>query len=439
MRIHKIDITNFMGFEHQSFEFDKDISVIVGNNTAGKTTVLKALQIALGAYLKSLHTLPHDKANTCNFSQSDVFLRYVPSKKDFFANEERTRIDVQAEVCAQAGWHNIHWWREFRGNQTTHSQACAGELIAFAEELERRRSDDNAAINAVFPLVLAFGANRIDNQYRAATKTKERASRIAKAYKSALKETVDFQGAFDWLYRYEQNYKRGLEFEGTREAFISALETAIPALSDIEVDTKNNELIAQVTVTGQNPTYHTFEQMSDGFKSMICIVAEMAHRCIELNGFLGRDSVVKTPGIVMIDELDLYLHPRWQQHILNDLKAAFPLIQFIVSSHSPFIIQSVYSRNIITLDGHNDAADPNRRSIEEIVLQEMNLDTVRSLAYQKMVAQAETYYNLVKTMRADSVQAQDIKHQLDAIEAEFSNDPAYVALLRAERKSNETR
>jgi hypothetical protein len=91
------------------------------------------------------------------------------------------------------------------------------------------------------------------------------------------------------------------------------------------------------------------------------------------------------------------------------------------------------------LDGHNDAADPNRRSIEEIVLQEMNLDTVRSLAYQKMVAQAETYYNLVKTMRADSVQAQDIKHQLDAIEAEFSNDPAYVALLRAERKSNETR
>jgi predicted ATP-binding protein involved in virulence len=93
----------------------------------------------------------------------------------------------------------------------------------------------------------------------------------------------------------------------------------------------------------------------------------------------------------MIDELDLYLHPRWQQHILNDLKAAFPLIQFIVSSHSPFIIQSVYSRNIITLDGHNDAADPNRRSIEEIVLQEMNLDTVRSLAYQKMVAQAEVF------------------------------------------------
>jgi predicted ATP-binding protein involved in virulence len=87
-------------------------------------------------------------------------------------------------------------------------------------------------------------------------------------------------------------------------------------------------------------------------------VAEIAHRCIELNGFLGEKAVRMTPGLVMIDELDLYLHPRWQKHILEDLQRAFPLIQFIVSSHSPFIIQSVRSRNLITLDGINDVTDP---------------------------------------------------------------------------------
>jgi predicted ATP-binding protein involved in virulence len=246
---------------------------------------------------------------------------------------------------------------------------------------------------------------------------------------------VDFQGAFDWLYRYDQNLKKGIEFEGTREAFIQALTEAIPAMSDVHIDTKNNELSALLTVTGQTPSYQVFEHMSDGFKSVICIVAEIAHRCIELNGFLGDKAVRMTPGIVMIDELDLYLHPRWQRHILEDLQRAFPLIQFIVSSHSPFIIQSVRSRNLITLDGVNDVTDPVCRSIEEIVLKEMNMDTPRSTRYNQMVEKAELYYQLVAHGEGDDERAQQIKQELDHIELEFSDDPAYVALLKAERNS----
>jgi predicted ATP-binding protein involved in virulence len=142
-----------------------------------------------------------------------------------------------------------------------------------------------------------------------------------------------------------------------------------------------------------------------------------------------------TPGIVMIDELDLYLHPRWQRHILEDLQRAFPLIQFIVSSHSPFIIQSVRSRNLITLDGVNDVTDPVCRSIEEIVLKEMNMDTPRSTRYNQMVEKAELYYQLVAHGEGDDERAQQIKQELDHIELEFSDDPAYVALLKAERNS----
>jgi predicted ATP-binding protein involved in virulence len=444
MNIERIDISNFMGYESKSFEFDKDISVIVGNNTAGKTSVLKALQIGLGAFLKSIKSLPSDKAYSCNFTQSDVFLRYNPAKKDFFANDGKTRIDVQASVCrttyngqneVDKVWLPISWWRELRGNQTTHSQECAGELISYVNEMESKRVTGDDNINTIYPIVLSFGANRIDNQYRTATKTQERASKIAKAYKSALKETVDFQGAFDWIYRYDYNLKKGTEFPDTNVAFINALTDAIPAMSDVTIDTKNSELIAKLTVTGQQPSYHTFRNMSDGFKSVICIVAEIAHRCIELNGFLGADAVKKTPGVVMIDELDLYLHPRWQRHILDDLKRAFPLIQFIVSSHSPFIIQSVLSKNIITLDGVNDMTDPIYRSIEEIVLSEMNMETLRSREYNDMLHLAEQYYKLVKLAKGCTTEAKEIKQKLDLLEEKYSEDPAYVALLRAERSS----
>ena len=246
---------------------------------------------------------------------------------------------------------------------------------------------------------------------------------------------MDFQSAFDWLYRYEQSMKKGQEFEGSYDAVLDALTTAIPALTEVMVDSKNSELTAMVTVRGQEPTYQTYEHMSDGFKSVICIVAETAYRCVQLNGFLGREAVRRTPGVVLIDELDLYLHPRWQRHLLEDLQNAFPQIQFIVSTHSPFIIQSVRKQNLITLDGVNDDTDPIYRSIEEIVTAEMNMDTPRSQTYNLMVEKAERYYQLVKDGRGDSAEAKRVNEELDEIEQEFSNDPAYVALLKAERKS----
>ena len=94
--------------------------------------------------------------------------------------------------------------------------------------------------------------------------------------------------------------------------------------------------------------------MSDGLQSMINIVSEIAHRCIELNGIFGVDAVKLTPGVVMIDEIDLYLHPHWQKHVLQDLCNAFPNIQFIVSTHSPFIVQSLEKNQLISFD--NDVA-----------------------------------------------------------------------------------
>ncbi len=243
-------------------------------------------------------------------------------------------------------------------------------------------------------------------------------------------------GAFDWLYRYDRNLKSNQVTPGTFEAFINALYKAIPALDDIHIDTKNNEFSACVGVRDLPPTYQTFEHMSDGFKSVICIAAEIAHRCVELNGFLGKDAVEKTPGIVMIDELELYLHPRWQMHILEDLRKAFPNIQFVVTTHSPFIVQSVKKENLVVLDGVTSDTDPIYRSVEEIAATEMNMsDLKRSQRYQNMVKLADKYYDLVLSDKVDDQETIEIKKTLDEMEAEYSDNPAYVSLLRAERNS----
>ena len=98
-------------------------------------------------------------------------------------------------------------------------------------------------------------------------------------------------------------------------------------------------------------------------------------------------------------------------------------------------MQSVKSQNVITLDGVKGNDDPDKRSIEEIVINEMNMDTVRSAKYNLMLEKAEEYYQLVRKEKEDTPEAIKIKKELDEIESQFSDDPAYVALLRADRKA----
>ncbi len=439
MIIKNIAIKNFRGFADKYFDLDAKMNVVLGNNTTGKTTLLHAVQIALGAFLQELKLV---SGCTRNAKDSDIARIYSETTKSFQKLLEKPCFEVNA-IITDGTFHfdsneyiaeekNIEWIRSGSKN----SRRNAGELIdAVAKMEQKRRNADATKTTSVLPLMLSFGASRLENNYNGAQKTKTRASREQRAYKCALDEKVDFKSAFDWLYRFDKELAKGREFEGTDIAFLNALQEAIPALKQIEIDRKNNEFTTLIQMAKDNmPYWLSYDMMSDGFKAMINIVSEIAYRCIELNGFLGNDAIKKTPGIVMIDEVDLYLHPHWQQHILSDLQSAFPLLQFIVTTHSPFIVQSVESRNVITLDGTKGDNDPNKRSIEEIAINEMNLDTVRSAKYNEMVEKAERYYQLVKTNKENTNEAINIKKELDNIEERFSDDPAYVALLRAERR-----
>jgi predicted ATP-binding protein involved in virulence len=75
-------------------------------------------------------------------------------------------------------------------------------------------------------------------------------------------------------------------------------------------------------------------QLSDGIKNMIGMIADIAYRCVLLNGHLGKDAARLSTGLVMIDEIDMHLHPQWQQVVISSLEKAFANIQFIVTTHS---------------------------------------------------------------------------------------------------------
>lgn len=440
MRIKDINIVNFKGFQNETVVFNGNLTVVIGNNTAGKTTLLKAIQVGLGAYLQSLKQLPGGAPYRRNFSSLDKFMRFDEELRDYIPNDEKPRITINADFpvtqslcdnCPKVSFIPVHWYREFAGNYTTHTRACAGELIDAVHQMESLRYDEKQ--ESVYPLVLAFGAKRTsDSQAKSTSNVKERASRIEKAYKFALHDKVDFEGAMEWLKHYDKDIKDKKEFEGTREAFFDALQTAIPALSEIDFD--KGEIEAVVTVTGHAPSRHHFSYMSDGLQSMINIVSEIAHRCIELNGCLGHNAVKMTPGVVMIDEIDLYLHPHWQKHVLQDLTKAFPMIQFIVSTHSPFIVQSLQEGQLVSFDKNVlTSGEPFREGLEDITSERMGLQQdIRSKRFNEMVDVATRLFEAADNGSADK---EKLKAKLDEIEAEFSDDPAYLALIRTELKA----
>lgn len=438
MILKSIDIKNFRGFKDNHYDLDPRMNVIVGNNTAGKTTILHAVQIALGAYLQSLTILPSSKPYRRNFVKTDRPLIYNVSKNDFFPPEDDTEISVNSAIRIEgvrsgnsfSENRNVHWRREQKGNSTTHNKANVGELIDVVNEWMEYRKSEDSDTNVLLPLVLAFGADRIDNNYKLVEKTKQRESKITKAYKFALQESVDFKSALNWILRYHTNAKILKEEKGTDKAFFGALETAA-RLKDIEVHDK--ELWATVKVTGGPETRLTYEMMSSGFKAMVNIVSEMAYRCILLNGWLGENAVKETPGVVMIDEVDLYLHPHWQRHVLADLQEAFPKIQFIVTTHSPFVVQSIQSENLITLDGTSSIIEPSNRGIEEIAEKEMGLtNNLRSEKYKRKEELAEKYFRLVDEGKAQPEEINRIKEELEQLELDedLMTDPGLKALLK---------
>lgn len=110
-----------------------------------------------------------------------------------------------------------------------------------------------------------------------------------------------------------------------------------------------DDIIALKTVDG---TILPFQMLSDGYRNVIKIMLDIATRMCILNPYLKGDALKMTPGIVIIDEIDLSLHPTWQKRIIGILKEQFPRIQFICATHSPFIIQSLDEENLLLWINH---------------------------------------------------------------------------------------
>ena len=174
-------------------------------------------------------------------------------------------------------------------------------------------------------------------------------------------------------------------------------------------------------------------QLSDGERSFLAMICDLGRRLALANPQL--DDPLHGSGVVLIDELELHLHPKWQREVTEKLRNTFPNIQFIATTHSPFVIQALKPGELINLDPDEfrEYAD---KSIEDIAENVMGVELPqKSERYRKMMHAAETYFRLLRASGGNAAELAAAEQRLNELSAPFSDDPTFQALLKLERES----
>jgi len=429
MKLHSLLLNNFRRYEIALLHFHPNFTVLIGENGKGKTTVLDAIAIMLRTYFQGSGIT----TGQGGIKKSDA--RVVLQEKGGQVFLEQQKI-VFLNADATIHGNKIKWYR-FIGDRG----GRAKELVDIGLKDRERITTGNPDL----PLLLYYGSGRPWNIHRK-VETEKPGSQLD-AYRYCLDPKSDHKAFEKWFKKLSlsalQKRKRSPALDVVEKSVISCIPDAEKFYHDAELD----QILIKLTSEG----YVYFSNLSDGYRNMVAMVADIAHRASRLNPHLEVEAATHTKGIVLIDEIDLHLHPKWQRRVVRDLQNTFPAMQFIATTHSPFIIQSLDAGEVIDL---NRSVDPelvtlfpdgiaapgpadtySDRSIEDIAEEVMGVEIPqRSERYQQMYEVAKRYYELLEQAQgASENEKAKLKAQLDELSAPFSDNIAYHAFLEMER------
>ena len=428
MRIDRLNLRNFRCFQDRTFTFDERFTLLIGANATGKTAILDGMAVALGAALLDVPDAPSRTIQLQEVRRTD---RQSGEIGDFV---EHYPVRVTASGTLEGA--DLEWTRELRSKKSRTTRVETWPIRHAMREFVCRNMNDE---DVVFPYIGYYGTGRlwIEQRLRAGGNIapSKRNPRYA-GYRNCLTPTSSARHLVAWVKRLAligiQRDRRLATLDAIYEAVTRCVENAVEASFDFDQD--------DVVVKFDSGDWFPLRLLSDGQRVMAATAADIAMRCSQLNPHLNEEARAETPGIVLIDELDLHLHPRWQRRIVQDLSDTFPRLQFVATSHSPFIVQSMSRGGVINLDREPyEPERPGEQSIEDVAENIMGVDQPqRSMRFRDMVAAAEEYYDVIEQApeERDSEDARALREQLDQLEEPFADNPAYVAFLRLQRTAN---
>lgn len=407
LRLDTLAVKNFRCFENCEITFDHRLTVLVAENGNGKTAILDAASLALSAFVNALR--PTEKLK--KIERTDVRLTLAATHK--MGPTLPTSFVANGVVADQ----QVRWASAVNtyGAKVRPSTRELRELQHAAQTLR----DDQALL----PMVAYYGTGRLWSEQRLTDGRRTSLTAVTErleGYADCLTSTSSFKGVSAWYqHRVRETaspaYKEGLS---TNIALLTAVRQAARIVleptgwSNLDWDDDLGGLVADHEQNGRLP----LSSLSDGVRNMLALVADVARRCASLNPQLGEQAAQETPGVLLIDEVDMHLHPKWQQRVIELLCQAFPAMQIIATTHSPHVLSTVDKTSIRVLrlvDGQAVIETPllQTRGVEsaDVLASVMGVDPVPQLPEARML---NDYRALIEDGAAQSSPATTLRARL---------------------------
>lgn len=375
MRIDRLEIKNFKKFSDYTLDLHPQFTLLIGDNGTGKTSILDALAIAASIWLvKSPDTnLNYSRRNIL---RSEIRLESI-STDTITQFIERTPTQIKA--IGTINEQHIQWLRQIKENSSRTSNTESKRAIDIISKLFKQVE---AGEKIWLPIMAYYGAGRawLPSNQRAITYTSP--SRRWDAFYDCFEERISIARLHTWFQKEAiASVKRQGQMRTGYKVVKFAILRCIPNANDLWFDGDRGEIV--IAIDGQP---QPFGNLSAGQKMMVSLIADLAIKIVTQNAaFLPEEIdtenqalpqiLEQTSGLVMIDEIDVHLHPKWQRQVVNDLKTTFPAIQFVCTTHSPIITSEVEAKSIRFLEYEAE----NGGTTSTIPLESYGLDANRVL------------------------------------------------------------
>lgn len=429
MKIRELLLNNFRGFKEQKIAFSEQFTIIAGVNGNGKTAILEALALLISRLLPQISPA---HLGYRNFELSDIH-----------GSEKETVLEMRT-LCAGIPVQFFgRFDREIRHQKFPKLAPALKLSVRNAYGIDPTRSTDAA------PIAVYYTTDRAGFSLPRRLDGKAPSGQAAAYHRALVKKKVDYKDFMRWYRVVLRLNEQPPDHPTAPQRMIETIEFVLHEFLNQFDSLRVEDNPPRLLVRKGRQTLD-LAQLSDGERSFLAMVIDLCKR-------LGRANPgIKTldgEGVVLIDELELHLHPTWQREAVEKLRKIFPRIQFIATTHSPFVIQSLRQGELVNLEPREFellqpavAPEPAReqekieysdQSVEDIAEEVMGVDMPqKSVRYQKMVEAAEAYFKLVRVPTADPDELAKLKSRLDELSEPFSDDPAYQALLKVEREIN---
>ncbi|MCX7049762.1 MAG: AAA family ATPase [Candidatus Sumerlaeota bacterium] len=365
MKIKSLRMIAFRGIKDMALNFDDKLNVLVGINGSGKSSVLDSLAILLSRLVVSICGT---NSKSLTIRDLDIMNGENESMISLIAQNQRGKFTWSLTNARKGRTKKRGGYLDDMHSLTRQYQAVIEEMYRRSEISEVPDSSESEKIQEypllpllTLPLLMHYGVNRAVTDIPLKVRKRHGFFDPISAYDNAFRSKTDFRSFFEWFREFEDienaalreyqaasdEEKKKMEAQGFDHKD-EGLAAARKAIEDFTGFTKlriNRKPLQMELLKGAKKLI--VDQLSDGEKCLLSLVGDLARRLSIANP--TKSNPLKGVGIVLIDEIELHLHPKWQREVIPKMVEIFPNCQFIITTHSPQVLSHVKEGSVFLM------------------------------------------------------------------------------------------